>query len=300
MSAKNKKIKRGDRKDAVLVRNLDSMHLFMPYNLPRRCDNEALANITVETSAVNAYIEKRNAENPQFKYTLFHVITAAVFKTIYFRPLMNRFISGGRIYERRDISASFVAKNKFEDNAHEALVIMAANRESETGIVDQVHDYIVKKVYSIRHEGVQDSTSDQLDTLVKLPRPILKFVVHCLRRLEYYGKYPASLMKDDPYYSTVFISNLGSIKLNASYHHLAEWGTNSLFAIIGEKHLAPVPDADGKGFTPKEVVDISLTIDERIADGVYFGKSLNLLKYLLANPELLDRPISEYPEGYNA
>ncbi len=43
----------------------------------------------------------------------------------------------------------------------------------------------------------------------------------------------------------------------------------------------------------RKSVDLSLIIDERVADGYYYAKSLRLLKTLLESPELLDRPFSE-------
>ena len=52
----------------------------------------------------------------------------------------------------------------------------------------------------------------------KLPRCILRVVMWILRRLDYYGRVPYSLVKDDPDYASIYISNLGSIKLNAAYH----------------------------------------------------------------------------------
>ena len=39
--------------------------------------------------------------------------------------------------------------------------------------------------------------------------------------------------------------------------------------------------------------DLGLTIDERVADGYYYSKTVRLLKTLLENPELLDRPLEE-------
>lgn len=95
--------------------------------------------------------------------------------------------------------------------------------------------------------------------------------------LDYHGWVPTWLTKDDPYNSSVFISNLGSIKMHASYHHLTNWGTNSLFAIIDEKHLHPFFNADGS-YEMREALRLGLTVDERIADGVYFAKSITLLK----------------------
>ena len=41
-----------------------------------------------------------------------------------------------------------------------------------------------------------------------------------------------------------------------------------------------------------ETVDVGLTVDERLADGYYYAKSLRLLKKILANPELLELPMN--------
>ena len=43
----------------------------------------------------------------------------------------------------------------------------------------------------------------------------------------------------------------------------------------------------------KESIDLGLTIDERIADGYYYSRTVKLLRTLLENPELLERPVSE-------
>ena len=36
---------------------------------------------------------------------------------------------------------------------------------------------------------------------------------------------------------------------------------------------------------------LGITVDERIADGVYFAKTIKIVKKLLANPELLELPV---------
>ena len=92
--------------------------------------------------------------------------------------------------------------------------------------------------------------------------------------------------------SPVVLSNLGSIKLKCGYHHLTNWGTCSVFCIIGEKKMSPFYDADGN-VTMRETLDLGLTIDERLADGYYYSKSIRLLKYLLEHPEELEKPLKE-------
>lgn len=40
------------------------------------------------------------------------------------------------------------------------------------------------------------------------------------------------------------------------------------------------------------VLDLGLTLDERIGDGFYYSGTVRLLRKLLENPELLEQPFS--------
>lgn len=278
----------GDRKDAYRVRNLDAMHVFAPYLMPNRADNEAFVSENIEIDAVNKFLEEKNKNNPEYKYTIFHIVAAALAKTIYHRPKMNRFISGHRLYERKKITLSFIAKKQFTDEAEEA--IMFINCDGDTTI-DTLHDKICDKVMRSR-QGEVDNSTNIITALAKLPRCMLKIIMGILKFMDYYGIVPDFVQKEDPDYATVFISNLGSIKLNAAYHHLTNWGNTSIFLVIGEKHFIPVCDNEGN-VVSKEVLPLGITLDERIADGYYYSKTIKLLKYLLQNPKLLELPAKE-------
>ena len=43
----------------------------------------------------------------------------------------------------------------------------------------------------------------------------------------------------------------------------------------------------------RDVVEVGITLDERVADGFYFGRSLKIVQHLMSHPELLDRPLKE-------
>ena len=290
MSEKRKK-RRGDRPDGYLVRESDPMHVMMPYLLPNRADNEAVMNESIDLEPVERYLQKKNANDPEFRYTFFHVICAAVGRTIALRPKMNRFYAGYRLYDRNDISLSFVVKKRLADDSAETLAIVKIDPESDVPPIEQVYGQVKKIVYEVRKENKVDGATDAMGILGKLPRPILWYVVHILRRLDFYGKYPKSLREVDPYYTSCFLTNLGSIKMNAQYHHLANWGTNSFFFVVGEKKYEPVCTPDGQ-ITARQTLPIGVTIDERIADGVYFAGSIRLFKEILADPDILDEPIA--------
>ena len=64
---------------------------------------------------------------------------------------------------------------------------------------------------------------------------------------------------------------------------------------IGEKKLRPFFKEDGS-YELRNTIKLGLTVDERIADGYYFAKTLRILRKIFAQPELLDRPAAELIE----
>ena len=280
----------GDRWDAYRLRGLDPLHTMMPYMFRRRTDNEAVLGEVMDLTEVDRYLAGKNAGNPEFKYTWFHFITAAIAKTIYLRPKMNYFISGGHYFERDSIQIAFNVKRKFTDEAEESMAKFVLNPDGEAPI-EQVHTYVHKLVTKVRSEHQAIGVDNVLEFVKHFPRPAFKLMMWGLRTMEYFGIYPKGLAAGDPSYSSAYLTNLGSIKMNADYHHLFDWGTVSLFVTIGEAKKIPFFNEDGT-FQMKNTIKLGLTIDERIADGYYFAKTMRLLRKIFQNPELLDLPAS--------
>ncbi len=278
----------GDRKDGKLVRDIDGMHFICPIIYPNRCDNEAFIYEKIDLTNVNKYLKKKNKDNPEYKYNLFQVIITTMSKVLYLRPQMNYFIQNSNLYERNDKSISFVVKKKMDEKSGEGLAFIHLKEDYN---IDTIHNEIKDIIYSQRSGG-SDGSSDSMDMFLKMPRFIGKFLVHIIMFLDRHGWVPKFLIESDPYYSSVVLTNLGSIKMHAGYHHLTNWGTNSIFLAIGEEKLRAFFDESGKA-TMKDSVDIGFTIDERIANGFYYSKTIELFKYILENPELLEEPLNK-------
>lgn len=277
-----------------MVRDIDSMHVLMPMFFLSRCDNEAYISERIDLTNIDRYLEGLRGKDPEYKYNMFQIIVTAMLKAVVLRPKMNRFITNQILYQRNNVSASFVIKKMFTDDAEEGFAFIYAKPEDT---LETIHNEIKRQVMagkdrSPEQKGKKDPTAAVMDMLCRLPRSVLKFLFVILRFLDRHGMVPDSLIETDPQRASVMFSNLGSIKLNSGYHHLSNWGTNSLFVIIGEKKLRPYYDEDGN-VTMRDSVDLGITVDERIGDGYYFAKTLRLIRKLLENPELLEKPLGE-------
>lgn len=271
------------RKNCVRVKKLDPVHGIMPFLMKKRCEAEVYYVEKIEVTKLIDYLNKVNVDKKKAeRTTLFHAIIMAVSKTIYNRPLLNRFISGQRYYDRLSTSISFVAKNKLEDNAEERLIVFEPKDEM---VLKDVSDVILKTVSKTRNDN-SNSMNDILNLVTKLPRFLLNFVMMCFRTMDYLGIVPAFISNGDPNYTTVLLSNLGSVKADCCYHHLNNYGTNSIVATVGVIYEE----------NTKKFINMGFTLDERIADGIYFAKSIKILKYILENPELLEEKIASIVE----
>lgn len=278
----------GDRKDGKRLKKISSMHAIMPLMYPNRCDNEAYISERIDLTNINTYLQKKNAENPEYTYNLFQIMVTAVLKTITLRPKMNRFIANKTMYQRNEVTASFTVKKIFDDDGGEALAkIKTTGKET----IDSIHDEIYRQVSFCRSEEKDPSTAS-MDIIQKLPGFLLKLVGVVARFLDRHGWMPQSIIATDPFYSSAVLANLGSIGMRAGYHHLTNWGTCSVFCVVGEIKKRPLYDAEGR-MQVRECVDLGLTIDERLADGYYYSKTVKLLKHLLENPELLELPLEQ-------
>ena len=284
----------GDRRDARWVRDISGLTTIMMHIMPNRTDAEVYLNDRIDVTELLQFLEKKNAQHPDYKTTVFHCFVLAIGRMIRERPKMNRFIQGRRMYERHDISLSFVAKRRFTDHAEEALMFFTPKDEDT---IDSFSYHVAGEVKEMRKSehstGGIDAT---VDAFAKIPRLLLMFVLRIIRWLDFWGVNPKALTDGDTNYSTVLLSNLGSIKGPAVYHHLNNYGTNSIMVTIGTIHKEELVMPDGSKQI-RDVVEIGATLDERIADGFYFVRSLKLVKYIFAHPELLDRPFGE-PSGF--
>ena len=280
----------GDRRDGRWVRDVPGLQTVMGHILPNRTDSEVFMKDSFDVTELLPFLEAKNATHPEYKTTVFHALIMCVARMIRERPKMNRFIQGRRMYERYDISLSFVCKRRFQDNGEEALMFFVP-KEDET--LDSMSYRIAGEVQETRKsESSTGGIDATIDAFAKIPRLLLMLILRIVRWLDFWGINPKFLTDGDPNYSTVLLSNLGSIQAPAVYHHLNNYGTNSIMVTIGTIHKEERVMPDGSKQI-RDVVDIGATLDERIADGFYFARSLKLVKHIFAHPELLDRPLSE-------
>ena len=278
--------RRGDRRDGSLVADLPALRRVVPHLMPTRIESTVYYPQHLDVERVVAWLDEVNADRPaQERLRFFHVFLTAWARLYRERPELNRFIAGRRTYQHRDISFAFTAKRAMTDEAEEVQVLL---RFTGTETVDEVREK-VDSILAAARGGGHDDTDRLVDTLVRLPRPVLAGMARVLWALDGAGMLPAVLQDAIPVYASSYLVNLGSLGAEAPFHHLYQQGTASVFVSIGVVRPEPVVDASG-AIVARHRVDVVYTIDERATDGFYLVRCAEVLQAMVDDPDSLQRP----------
>ena len=255
---------------------------------PTRKENEVYIDRRIDVTELVKYIEEQKKNG--IHYTYFHAFLTAIAKVMYNRPKLNRFISNRHIYEHNDILLSFAAKVTLDDKSDELMLVIPIEEQDTIATISQK---TAQKVEQLRHAKAEKAgANDAADTLGKLPNFIRVPVFGLIKLLGKHGMLPKSLTDNNIYFTSMIISNLGSIRCGAIYHNLADFGTCSSLTAIGEIENVKRIHEDGTEEIRK-VCEFGVTLDERIGDGFYFARSVQMVEYILNHPEMLEEPASK-------
>lgn len=267
------------RFDGTPARDVPALRRMMPFVMRGRNESAVYFEQVVDLTRTLPWIEAYNAAHPH-RVTLFHVLLGAMARTLADRPRLNRFVSGRRIWERRGIWLAFSAKKRMDDAA--PLTTVKLRFEP-----DEPFPAMVERLAASVGEARSDRASSverEVGLLLRLPTLVLGLAVALVRWLDAVNLAPRALIGHDPMYASAFVANLGSLKLDAAYHHLYEYGNCPLFVTVGRIEDVPVVAADG-ALGVRRVARLRYTFDERVEDGLYCVRALELLRERVEDPQ---------------
>lgn len=260
------------RRDGYKDKTIPGMNNILNDFTKTRNNSEVYMNLKVDVTEFCKFIDELKKDNPGITY--FHGMSYIIGKLIYSKPLLNRFIRNKTCYVHNNVSIAFTAKTEFEDNAIEYLTVQEIKPEDTLLTMSKE---LKKKVDLIRSHKNQGGANDVIDVIGKAPKCLRRIVTSAVMFMDRHGILPKSLVEGNLYYSSCIVSNIGTFKVGAIYHHLTDFGTSSALITFG------VIKEEGK----RKYMEIGCTIDERVADGFYLCKAVRLMEYMYSNPEVL-------------
>jgi hypothetical protein len=273
-----------DRIDGKRCSDIADFKAIMPYIMRSRNESAVFFSRDLDVENAIRYVKARNTACDENRYSLFGLVLAAGVRTFALKPRLNRFVHRRGIYEHSKLSFSFIVKKRLTEESAETNAKIYFD---PADTLDTVMDRFNAAVEKARGEELGP---DDREVLAAHQVPGGKALASGgFRFLDRFNIAPAGMIDNDPLFTSAYFANLGSIGLETPYHHLYEWGSASLFVVLGRMFQKEATRSGGPS-SLRHFINMKVTVDERIADGIYFAHSAALFSRLLLHPEILETP----------
>ena len=268
------------RADGYRIRTNDAMYELVPYIMPYRYDASNSVTVDIDLDLMQDYIRKCRKKGINMSHM--SIIIAGALRIASQNPFLNRFVMNRKIYARNHFCVSFVTlqPGKTSDTVNKLYF----NLDDDIFTVN-------RKVQEAIERTQQPTSQNALDklmaSLVRIPF-LVGAAVGVLKFIDKYFTLPFSIINASPFHTSLFITNLASIRTNAIYHHLYEFGTTGIFISMGQPERRI--EKNGETVEEKKIMPLGIVTDERIANGHYYGRCFRELNRYYKNPELLEVP----------
>ena len=275
------------RPDGKRVKDLPPIVAAIPYIMPKRYDAWNTITENIDEEVIKAYIREKRRGGVRINHMA--VIIAAYYKAYQTNPKLNWFVVNSHLYERNHFCVSFVILKKRADGTPDetTLKIYLEPQDNIFTINQKIADTIAKNSAE-SHNNSTDKFAKMMFSIPGLP----KFVIWLAYHLDKHGLLPRKIVDLSPFHTSMFITNLASIKTSYIHHHCYEFGTTSVFVCMGK----PVPNYMS-GDLSKKMMPLGIVMDERICTGYEYAAFCNDFRRYMRLPQMLEYPFcQEEPE----
>lgn len=280
----------GLRSDGRKLKNIGPYFKIIPHIMKRRSDAHVYYSQEIPLTPLDEYIAKKDSEGIKISYMT--IIYSALVRLLAEKPALNRFVMNGRVYARKGIHISLAIKKEMSEKVEETTIKIPFNGSENILQIKEVLEAEITKNKDLNNENSTDKFAKHLWLV---PNIVMKFVVNLLMFLDKHGMMPKFAIKASPFHTSAFLTNVGSLGIDAIYHHIYDFGTTGVFLAMGKKKKSFIYEDD----TIKEEKTISLSwvADERICDGYYYANALKQFNRYIKKPELLELNITPKIDG---
>ena len=274
----------GFRSDGRKLKSVSPIFKLMPIIMKKRSDSHVYYTEDIPLAPMDEYISKKAAEG--IKFTYMNIIYASIVRVLAEKPSLNRFIINGRAYARKEIWVCFVAKKNMSEEAEETVIKLPFTGSENIFEIKDILDKAINENKELSNENDTDKLSK---VLAHVPHFLMKFAVNFLKFLDKINCLPKSIIDASPFHTSAFLTNVGSLGIDAIYHHIYDFGTTGMFLAMGKKKKSFIYDDDE--FKEQRSISLAWVADERICDGFYYANAIKSFNRYLKKPELLEKNI---------
>lgn len=271
------------RPDGTRVKNLPPLVAAIPYIMPKRYDAWNTITENIDEEVIKEFIRDQRRQGVRLNHM--SVIISAYYKASLENPKLNYFVMNRKIYKRNHFCVSFVIMKKLADGSPSETTLKVYLEPEDT--VFTVNEKI-KSAIAANEKTEQSNSTDHFARFMFSVPGLPRFVVGLAYFLDKHGLLPRKVIDLSPFHTSLFITNLASIKTSYIHHHCYEFGTTSMFVCMGK----PVPNYISGDLT-KKMMPIGVVMDERICTGYEYAAFCNDFRRYMRLPRMLEYPFCQ-------
>jgi hypothetical protein len=252
---------------------------FMPALMPTRNGSAVYFDQRLRVADTERFLAGLRQDHPDLHPTLFHIVLWSLARMFDRHPRVNRFVAGGRLYQRSSITIAFTVKTEMDEDG--TLLEVKHTFDPEQPFVDLVRD--LQAAVAASRGGEQGLADRELELFLRLPPMLRRGVVRAAGAANALNVLPRAFIDGDPFFASAFLTNLGSVGLDSAFHHLYEYGTIPIFGALGRVQET-VEVEDGRPVVAR-TASMRFTYDERVEDGLYAAHALADFQRWVEHPD---------------
>ena len=283
------------RPDGTRVKDLPPIVAAIPYIMPKRYDAQNTITEYIDEELIKSYIREKRRGGVRINHMA--VIIAAYYRAVMYNPKLNYFIMNSKVYKRNHFCVSFVILKKLADGRPDetSLKIFLTPEDTVFTIQQKITDAV-----SANSATEQKNNTDKFARMMFSFSLLPKMVIWLAYHLDKLGLLPRKIIDLSPFHTSMFITNLASIKTSYIHHHCYEFGTTSVFVCMGK----PVPNYMN-GDLSKKMMPLGIVMDERICTGYEYAAFCHDFRKCLRDLTCLEMPFdgsapAEMPQAEEA
>ena len=283
------------RPDGKRVKDLPPIVAAIPYIMPKRYDAQNTITEYIDEELIKSYIREKRRTGVRINHMA--VIIAAYYRAVMYNPKLNYFIMNSKVYKRNHFCVSFVILKKLADGRPDetSLKIFLTPEDTVFSIQQKITDAVSANA-ATEQKNNTDKFARMMFSIPLLPKLVIWLAYH----LDKLGLLPRKIIDLSPFHTSMFITNLASIKTSYIHHHCYEFGTTSVFVCMGK----PVPNYMN-GDLSKKMMPLGIVMDERICTGYEYAAFCHDFRRCLRDLTCLETPFdgsapTEMPQAEEA
>lgn len=249
-------------------------------------DPSVYGSITIDMTKCLPLIEEWNKTH-DFKITPLHLVGRAIAHTLKVRPDLNGMIRAGKIYLREQVNLFFQVNipggrgKEIEQATLSGTTIEAACSKNVLTIAQE----LALKAKAVR-AGTDQELAKNLALFKWLPWSLARAYLTIGSWLIYGLNLDLSFigLPRDPF-GSVMITNVGGLGIDRAWAPLVPYSRVPLVLSVGKVELRPWV-VDGK-VEARPLLEVGVTFDHRLIDGVHAAHMAQLFKQCFLEPEML-------------